>query len=777
MLNDFNSPRAAALPLACVSILLTAQAAQAQQAGPTAPAPARPAVTAAAPSSSQSQALPSVVVDAPVRRRAVARAQRRPAATSQPATPRGRATRNDAAAAPVPSLGARRAAMPASYAGGQVARGAHLGLLGNKDYMATPFSLTSYTDQTIRDQQATSVAEVLTNSDPSVRAAIGAGNRYDALTIRGFRVDNSDFALNGLYGLVPNYRINPAPIARIELLKGPASFLYGMSPRGSIGGNVNVVTKRADDDPLTRYTAGYMSDARFTNNFDVSRRYGDQKEWGVRANGAFEGGWPAIDGQSIRDGAGSLGVDYRSERFRWSADLIYQDDWLKAGTRGYGPVPGIAVPAAPDPRINLSQPFDYSRSRSVTAMTRAEYDLTPDVTVFGAIGGNLFGFDKRESPGPTILNSAGDAQSTSTFQTGKSDALSGEAGVRSRFTTGPIDHEVVFSGSALTQTSWLGQTRYGNYLTNIYAPTVLPGPGTPVAYFPESKANKLELRSVGAADTLSVLNGAVQLTLGVRQQQVVSDSYAPITGITTSAYDQSATSPSVALVVRPLQYLSLYASYIEGLSPGPTPPSGAANINQVFAPFKSKQYEVGTKLDFGRFGATLAAFQISQPNGVLDPVTKIFGLDGEQRNRGIELTTFGEVATGVRILGGVTWLDARLTQTAGHLNDGNHAIAAPDLQGNLGVEWDTPFLPGLTATARAVYTSKAYVTADNLQDVPSWTSFDIGARYFTKLGGRPTTFRASLTNIADKRYWTANPSGYLILGMPRTLWLSMTVDF
>lgn len=667
--------------------------------------------------------------------------------------------------------------MPASYAGGQVARGAGLGLLGNKDYMATPFSLTSYTDQTIRDQQATSVAEVLTNSDPSVRAAIGAGNRYDALTIRGFRVDNSDFALNGLYGLVPNYRINPAPIARIELLKGPASFLYGMSPRGSIGGTINVVTKRADDDPLTRYTAGYMSDARFTNTIDVSRRYGDQKQWGVRANGAFEGGWPAIDGQSIRDGAGSLGVDYRSERFRWSADLIYQDDWLKAGTRGYGPVPGIAVPSAPNPRINLSQPFDYSRSRSVTGLTRAEYDLTPDVTLFGAVGGNLFGFDKRESPGPTILNSAGDAQSTSTFQTGKSDAVSGEAGVRSRLSTGPIDHEVVVSASALTQTNWLGQRLYGNYRTNIYAPTLLTGPGQPVSSFPESKGSTLELRSVGMADTLSVLNGAVQLTVGARQQQVISNSYAPITGITTAAYDQSATSPSLALVVRPLQYLSLYASYIEGLSAGPTAPSGAANPNQVFAPFKSKQYEVGTKLDFGRFGASLAAFQISQPSGVLDPVSKIYSLDGEQRNRGIELMTFGEVATGVRILGGVTWLDARLTRTAGHLNDGHRAIAAPDLQGNLGVEWDTPFVPGLTATARAVYTSKAYVSADNLQDVPSWTTFDIGARYFTKLGGRPTTFRASLTNIADKHYWTANPSGYLIVGMPRTLWLSMTVDF
>ncbi len=106
--------------------------------------------------------------------------------------------------------------LPPVFAGGQVARGASVGLLGDKDYMDTPFSISSYTAKTVRDQQARSVAEVLTN-DPSVRAAIGIGNRYDAMTICGFRVDNGDIAINGLYGPVPDFRINPAPAERIEL--------------------------------------------------------------------------------------------------------------------------------------------------------------------------------------------------------------------------------------------------------------------------------------------------------------------------------------------------------------------------------------------------------------------------------------------------------------------------------------------------------------------------------------------------------------------------------
>ncbi|MGL1166910.1 hypothetical protein ACSTLJ_00140, partial [Vibrio parahaemolyticus] len=87
--------------------------------------------------------------------------------------------------------------------------------------------------------------------------------------------------------------------------------------------------------------------------------------------------------------------------------------------------------------------------------------------------GNEFRYDKREDPGATILNTAGDALGTSRFQTGKSESISGEAGVRARFDTGPIGHEVVVSGSAQNRTDWLGQTNYGTYLTNIYSPTLL----------------------------------------------------------------------------------------------------------------------------------------------------------------------------------------------------------------------------------------------------------------------------------------------------------------
>ncbi|WP_206243412.1 TonB-dependent receptor [Novosphingobium terrae] len=666
--------------------------------------------------------------------------------------------------------------LPPAYAGNQVARGAKAGLLGNRDYLDTPFSITSYTEKLIRDEQSTSIAELLTTTDASVRAAIDSGNRYDALTIRGFRVENDEMALNGLYGLVPDYRVGPDPVERIDILKGPGALLNGMPPWGSVGGSVNVVTKRAEDTPLTRLTAEYMSKSWFGGHADVGRRFGADGAFGVRINAAYRDGGTTIDEQSRRNTALSAGFDYRGDRLRLSADVIYQGDHFVAASRGYTPVSGIALPTAPDPRINLAQAFDYANSRSLTAMGRAEFDLAPDVTLFAALGGNHFGYDKREAPGATITDARGDATSTSKYQQGLSHALSAEAGVRAKLSTGPIAHQLVVSGNVLRQTTWFGQTTYANYATNIYVPTRLTGPGTPTSVSPQTKDSGQTLSGIAVADTLSVSDGLVQLTLGLRRQQVETSNYGS-SGAVTARYDRGATTPSAALVVRPAQHLSLYANYIEALTPGASPPADSANPNQVFAPYRSKQVELGTKLDLGRFGATLGLFQIDQPSGIVDAVTKIYSLNGQQRNRGLELSGFGELGRQVRIVGGVTLLDAKQRRTQGGLTDGKNAIGVPSVQANLGAEWDTPFIPGFTLTGRVIHTGRTYVSADNLQRVPDWTRFDLGGRYKVDVAHRPVTLRANVTNLFNRSYWWANPSGYLISGMPRTFWLSASVDF
>jgi iron complex outermembrane receptor protein len=156
----------------------------------------------------------------------------------------------------------------------------------------------------------------------------------------------------------------------------------------------------------------------------------------------------------------------------------------------------------------------------------------------------------------------------------------------------------------------------------------------------------------------------------------------------------------------------------------------------------------------------------------------VFSLSGEQRNQGLELAMFGEVIRGLRLLGGVTLIDAELTKTSTAATRGNRPVGVPTLQANLGAEWDMPWLPGFSLTGNLVHTGKRYIDQANTQSVPSWTTFDFGARYSTKVAGRSTTIRGNLLNAFDLDYWAGVASfGTLSLGTPRTVLVSATIDF
>jgi len=116
--------------------------------------------------------------------------------------------------------------LPSAYAGGQVARGGRIGLLGNVDMMDTPFNTTNYTLGVIQDQQARSVADVVQN-DPSVRVARGSGNFQELYVIRGFAVNSDDLAYNGLFGLLPRQFVAAELLERVEVFRGASAFVNG----------------------------------------------------------------------------------------------------------------------------------------------------------------------------------------------------------------------------------------------------------------------------------------------------------------------------------------------------------------------------------------------------------------------------------------------------------------------------------------------------------------------------------------------------------------------
>ena len=147
--------------------------------------------------------------------------------------------------------------LPPAYAGGQVATGGRVGMLGALDVMDTPFSTTAYTEELVRNQQARSVADVLQN-DPVVRVAKGFGNFQELYVIRGFPIYSDDMTYNGVYGILPRQFVAAEFLERVEVFYGATAFLNGAAPGGSgVGGALNLVPKRAPSDDLTRATVGF----------------------------------------------------------------------------------------------------------------------------------------------------------------------------------------------------------------------------------------------------------------------------------------------------------------------------------------------------------------------------------------------------------------------------------------------------------------------------------------------------------------------------------------
>lgn len=663
---------------------------------------------------------------------------------------------------------------PAPYAGGQVATGGQLGLLGNRGVMDTPFSQVSYTDKLIKDQQARTVVDALYNN-PSIRTTWADNSYTSALMIRGFPVSPWDFSFNGLFGVVPGLSFAADSVARIEVLNGPSAFLNGLPPLGSVGGTINIVPKRATDDPITRITGLYSSNTTFGTQIDVGRRYGENKEWGVRVNGSYRNGDTSTNNQSIELGNVAVGLDYRGERFRTSLDLGYQNQSTQSPLRPTYLATGVAVPSAPSANANWFQPWTYAHVQDVYGAWRGEYDLTNDWTVYAAVGGRK-NRDYLLSGFATINNVNGNLTEAPYNFPVFHDNESQEVGIRGHFRTGPIDHRLSLAGTRLDDWSGSQFPVVATISSNLYNPTFIPAPS--YALLDPKISSALHASTGAISDTMSFLDDRIQLTLGGRQQQIQSNGYSTATGAQTSYYSKDAFTPAVGLLVKPLQNVSLYANYIEGLQAGLSVPVGYANFGQVLAPYISKQIETGVKIDWGRVITTASLFEITQPSAVVNTATNTYTQDGLQRNRGLELNAMGEVTEAVRVLGGVTFLDGQLLRTAGGVNNGHTAPGVPDVQLNVGGEWDTPFLRGLTLSGRAIYTSAQYYDAANLQQIPDWVRFDLGARYTFDMNGKPVTIRANVINVANKGYWAAaTPTYGLVLGAPRTFLLSTTFDF
>lgn len=661
----------------------------------------------------------------------------------------------------------------------EIENGGDAGVLGDKPAEDLPFSIRSFDETLIYNQQPLTIGDVLDN-DPTVRTTYGFGNAAEQFVIRGFALFGDDVGVNGLYGIAPRQLIAPELFDEVQVLNGATAFLNGAAPGGSgLGGSVNLQLKRAGAQDMARVTANFVGEGHVGASFDVSRRFGSTGQFGLRVNGAYRDGEVSVDREDRRTQVLGAAFDYDGGPFRAVLDMAYQEvrvDSLRPKVTLAGFIPDV-----PDSDANYAQDYTYTELSDIFGTLSLEYDLGPDTLLY-AKAGVREGDEEGIYGGITVTDPAtGDGTSGyHSFIPYEQSNQSVEAGLRTRFNLGGTSHEMNVGGNAIWQEDRTAYDFFNPFDTNLYAPARVDPQATAFVGgdlddpFPITKR---KLSSLFVSDTIGIAGDRVLLTGGVRYQEIAVDGFSYFGGAKTTSYDESRWTPVAGLVVKPTENLSLYANYIEALQQGPTAPVDPAlsNSGAVLAPRVSQQYEIGGKLAMGPVFASLALYRIERPGeGVTtDGGQQVFGYVGEARHEGIELTLNGEVAPGLRLITGMAVNDAKL-------DNGLEVIGVPDFTFNANTEWDLPFLPGATLTGRVTHTGEQPADSTGSLMLEDWTVVDLGARYVFAAGDNPVTLRLTVDNIFDKAYWASAFDVFapaVLQGAPRTVKASASISF
>ena len=662
---------------------------------------------------------------------------------------------------------------------GKLKKKATLNILGEKDVLDTPFTIRNYSDQAIQDSHAHTVMDVL-KIDPSIRTTTNSGHLNENFNIRGFNVNWDDLNLNGAYGMAPSGRVSTDILSSVTVLKGPNALIAGMAPGGSVGGVIVANTKRADKE-LTRVTANFEEEGFYKSGFDVARRFGQDQEFGARLSANYGQGEHVVDGLEDETISAVLGLDWTTDQAKINLDAYSTQDDRQGGSPAMVSFATLGkVLDAPDGRSNYLPNLWGKQSANYIGLS-GEYKLLENLKVIAGIGtaerkyqGHLFGTRL------VVTDETGNANSQYYHVKMDQRNTSANLGLEGAFYTGNIHHTLGLRADYLHRDtdmhSKAGETKF---VTNLYNPSHSGFmPNAPAI----SQTADNDYISYSLTDQISMLDDKLQFILGARYQEI--DINNPTNA--KNNYSEDKVSPSLGIVVKPWgEDLSLYASYVEGLSQGSTVTTeGDVNFGKTFAPFQTTQYELGAKYQHGSWLHTVAAYQIDKPSTMVeqlkdnaDGFTQITTDGAETTSKGIEYGFSGNVTDDVIIWGNLAYIDVEYSKNTNAQLVGNTVEGQPEFTAGLGVDYKLP-VDGLSVNARVNYVDNQYLNNTNTLELPDYTLLDVGAKYTTHLGGVNTTFRANVDNVTDEKYWAGVfNSGFTTVGTGRTYKLGVTFDF
>ncbi len=640
-----------------------------------------------------------------------------------------------------------------------------VGALGTMSLLDTPFSLSVVPRELIENVQAQSPDDIY-KVNPSTRMLTSQGTGWTpVMAIRGFQT--SDTAEDGLRRPY-NHAAVVEDKERVEVLNGLSGFLYGAS---APAGMINYVYKRPTQERLTNVTVGNYGGSQAYVHGDFGGRIDEAGTLGYRLNVVRQNGGTAVDDQKIDRTLVSAALDWQlSDRLLLELNAVY-NNYRTTSPSAYWYFAG-ARPAALDASKNWSQPWIQDEFENTKLMAKLTYRLDEHVTLRGAWTRNDI---DRPVQDHTMNSGTATTYTQLRQRAGQTkdtfDAAQALADIA--FDTGSVSHKLTVGYYGYSAKSWA--TSYAPH-TGYQGPYTYSGSNfVPEYVFPVNTttpyyAGKTVNDNLVVGDQIR-LNGQWSVLAGLNRSSISSESVTAA-GVRTT-YDKSRVSPNLSVLYKLAPSVTTYVSYIEGLEKGSrTPTSGVRNPNTEMPPMVSRQKEIGVKADLEGMLLTAALFDIEKAYEYLDSTTTplpTYTQNGRQRHQGFEFTATGKLTRYLTLLGGVTWLDPSVR---GGTNDGKEPINVAKTLAKIYAEYALP-VPGLSLTGGLYYTGKQWATALNTQQLPAYTTADIGLRYATRIASTPATLRLTVNNVTDRNYWLNS----YYLGAPRSVALSAQFKF
>lgn len=637
-----------------------------------------------------------------------------------------------------------------------------------------PQAITVVTQELIQDQAMQNLADVV-RYVPGMSMAQGEGNR-DTPVFRGSS-STADMFIDGMRDDTQYFR-DLYNIERVEALKGPNAMIFG---RGGSGGVLNRVSKVADWSTVRELSlqAGSWDKRRIAGDFGQA----------INDNAAFRVTAMVEDSGSYRDG-------YAAERWGINPTFVLQTGEKTTITLGYEHfederVADRGIPSSPIAFNGRRLPVETDASTFFGDPARSP--TWADVDAFNVLVDHVLGngatlrnrtriadYDKfYQNVFPGAVSADGNTVSISAYSnaTQRENAFN-QTDLTFSTQTGSVGHTwLVGAEFGRQETDNLRKTGYfgapGSTTTSFKVPVANPRYTGPLDFRPSAT----DADNHGVAKIAAVyLQDQIEFTpqwqaiLGLRYDRFEVDFRNNRTGETIATND-NVLSPRVGLVYKPVEPVSLYASY--GIAHQPRAGEQLSSLsasNKAFEPEEFKNLEVGAKWDIRpALALTAAVYRLDRTN-VIAPnpadTTRSILIDG-QRVEGVEIGLAGKLTDAWSVFGGYAW-------QKGEIPGSNLELAQlPEQTASLWNRYD--FNPTWGVGLGAIHRGALFASTSNQVVLKSYTRYD-AAVFFNF--NQYVELQLNIENLFDKQYFaSAHNDNNITPGAPRAAYLSMTFKF